>query len=362
MKVSVIIPVYNVENYVADCIRSVLRQTYSNIEVVIVDDCTKDNSMEVVADVLDSEKTTFGVEIVRHETNGGLSAARNTGIRRSTGDFLYFLDSDDEITPDCIEKLVTRQQENGADIVVGGYDIVNARKDFIYPVLSTRSSIINKRKDVIREYMRGNIYVMAWNKLIRRKFLYDNGLYFKEGLVHEDDLWSFRCACCADRVGVVKDKTYIYKIRSGSIMDYVRFEKEVEWRTIILKEMLECVAEKGLGSNRHVFSRLQEEKLSILYQCRKYNYRDVAKEWYSGLDVRVAGLWRILGWYFFNTRKMIRDAHYFLGVPDNEEYYWNMPDYMWNTARKKRYFYPWFVKVLIYRSMRIKRNSGLPFA
>lgn len=360
MKVSVIIPVYNIENYVADCIRSVLRQTYSNIEIVIVDDCTKDKSMEVVAGVLDSEKTTSDVHIVRHEHNGGLSVARNTGIRHSTGDFLYFLDSDDEITPDCIEKLVTRQQEIGADIVVGGYDVRNADPG-IYPELSSRLDVLVERNKILKAYMKRRVYMMAWNKLVSKELLVRNSLFFKEGLVHEDDLWSFECFCCVKTVAVVHDKTYIYKIRSGSIMDSVKLEQEVRHRLTIVEGMLACVNKHKLQKNRHVYSRLQDERLFILYQCRNNGMRDMARSCYATFpNIRTVGLAQILRWYFFNTRKLIRDAHYFLPDTLNEDFYWKAPDYAWECRKfgLKLKFYVWFIKVLLCRCSHsdIKQN------
>ena len=84
-----IVPVYNVAEYVEECIRSVLCQTYRDLELVIVDDCTKDNSMDIIRNVLDSVHTDISVKIVRHEKNKGLSAARNTGIAHSSGDYLF---------------------------------------------------------------------------------------------------------------------------------------------------------------------------------------------------------------------------------------------------------------------------------
>lgn len=364
MKVSVIIPVYNVAGYVGDCLISVFNQTYNDIEIVIIDDCATDNSMQVVEEVVKKADaaTRNKIKIVRHDHNRGLSAARNTGIRECTGDNVYFLDSDDEITPDCIEKLVTYQQETNADIVVGGYKLINGKSDFIYPTLRTTSCFIGNNKNIIKEYMRGRIYMMAWNKLVCKKILTDNDLFFKDGLIHEDDLWSFRCACCINRIAIVTAETYIYKIRPGSIMDAVHFEKEIEWRIIILKEMLDCIKKHKLETNRHVFSRLQEEKLSILYQCRKNNYREIAEKWYYTCpNIRTASLIRILRWYFFNSRKMIRDAHYFLPDPLNEEYYWNVPDYIWNKQNKRFKFYLWFIKVLICKVLHIRTSHKQPF-
>jgi len=103
--VSIIIPVYNVSEYIERCLNSVMMQNYKHIEIVIVNDCTPDNSIEKVKSFLDAN-TKYPVRLIHHDENLGLSAARNTGVKSASGEYVYFLDSDDEITPDCIYKLV----------------------------------------------------------------------------------------------------------------------------------------------------------------------------------------------------------------------------------------------------------------
>ena len=98
MKVSIIIPVYNVAKYIERCLLSVLNQTWPDLEVILVNDCTPDNSMEIVRRVVASHPRGAVVRCLEHEENRGLSAARNTGISASVGDYLYFLDSDDYIS------------------------------------------------------------------------------------------------------------------------------------------------------------------------------------------------------------------------------------------------------------------------
>ena len=116
-KVSIIIPIYKVESYIERCITSVLRQTYRNLEVILVDDCTPDSSMEIAKAVI-NENQNCGMNFVflKHDHNFGLSAARNTGINAATGDYLFFLDSDDEL-PNLplrtfMQKLSKRLSEN----------------------------------------------------------------------------------------------------------------------------------------------------------------------------------------------------------------------------------------------------------
>ena len=123
MLVSIIIPVYNVAPYIGDCLRSVMRQTYTGpIECLIVDDCGTDESLPIAERMIVEYDGPIRFEILHHEHNRGLSAARNTGINKATGDYFFFIDSDDEITEDCMEKMMSVVQENPeVELVQGRY-------------------------------------------------------------------------------------------------------------------------------------------------------------------------------------------------------------------------------------------------
>ena len=105
--VSIIVPVYNVSEYIERCIYSIISQTYSNIECIIVDDVTPDDSIEKCEKIISTYNGKIEFRIIRREENGGLSAARNTGTIASRGDYLFYIDSDDDISSDCIEKMVS---------------------------------------------------------------------------------------------------------------------------------------------------------------------------------------------------------------------------------------------------------------
>lgn len=120
MRISIIIPVYNVEPYVEKCILSVLRQNYSNLEVVIVDDKTPDESMKKIEGVLKEHSNThIDFKIIHHEINKGLSEARNSGIREATGEYVTFFDPDDQLTDNCISTLATEAINGDYDLIIG---------------------------------------------------------------------------------------------------------------------------------------------------------------------------------------------------------------------------------------------------
>ena len=130
--VSIIVPVYGVESYIEDCVRSVMAQDYDGpLECVLVNDCTPDRSIEMAKQVLSDYKGAIEFRIVTHERNQGLSGARNTGIKESKGEYVYLLDSDDEISSNCISSLVAPLAIKRYEMVVGEYAVQGAED--IYP-------------------------------------------------------------------------------------------------------------------------------------------------------------------------------------------------------------------------------------
>ena len=187
MEVSIIIPIYNVEKYVIDCLNSVLNQTFRNIEIILVDDCGKDNSMKLINDFLCEYKGDINISTVTHDKNKGLSAARNTGMNVSNGKYVYFLDSDDTLPPDAIEKLFMEAKKYQADVVMGNFNVVGAKWKYVLKTIG----YLNNNKKIFIDYLKNRWFVMACNKLIKKSFLLDNGIEFKTNLLHEDILFSF---------------------------------------------------------------------------------------------------------------------------------------------------------------------------
>ena len=214
-KVSIIIPVYNVAPYIADCLRSVLAQTHSPLEIILVNDSTPDDSMEQAAPWIEKLQERFDVQMVNHTKNRGLSAARNTGMEVATGDWIYFLDSDDEITPNCIGLLVAKAAEHpDVDFVIGEISYVGT--SWRFPLKC--DSYVAGNEHILHDYTTYKWYMMAWNRLYKKDYLQQYKLTFKEGLLHEDELFSFQVATTARAMAAVYEETYIYKVRNvGSI-------------------------------------------------------------------------------------------------------------------------------------------------
>lgn len=218
MKISIIVPVYNVEQYVNECFDSIAAQTYKGeIECIFVDDCGQDDSVAVLENLIADYHGAIKFCIVHHEHNKGLSGARNTGIRHAQGDYLYFIDSDDSITSDCIEKLVALAEKYPqVDIVQGSTKsklewLQLANKHF--PEFSDNFKWI--RRTMLLRY---SIPMTAWNKLVRKDMVVKNGLYFEEGLIHEDEIWNFMLAKHVHSIAFCCDITYMYRENPDGIM------------------------------------------------------------------------------------------------------------------------------------------------
>lgn len=216
MKVSIIIPVYKVEDYIERCVESVLTQTYSDMEIILVDDASPDNSIERAKQVIDSHPEFNGeIMYVTHRDNRGLSAARNSGIDVAAGDYIYFLDSDDELfDSDSIALLVDAAKETNADIVAGNHYV--QRNPNPYHAKYSTANLL-EGNSLIASFVKGDVPVTAWNKLIRRS-AFDNGLRFKEGILNEDELFSYNILFSKPSVYLLGKTTYRYNYREGSIM------------------------------------------------------------------------------------------------------------------------------------------------
>ena len=247
LSISIIVPVYNVEKYIKDCFQSIVNQTYSGpMECLFIDDCGTDNSIQILKELIKAYNGPIEMRLLQHEKNKGLSGARNTGITNAKGDYLFFLDSDDQLYPYSISCLVDAAlKENMPDMVLGSYllNIANHplnRNRFQYEVLTGQP-------DIAKAFLDGRLFCMAPNKLVRREFIVGNSLYFKEGIIHEDNLWSYQSFHMTQKVVTIPEKTYYYLIHDESIMSSSDSEKRLLSCKVIFDEVV-----NDINSNRYV--------------------------------------------------------------------------------------------------------------
>lgn len=211
MKVSIIVPVYNVKIYLENCINSLKNQSYQNIEVILVNDGSTDGSGELVAELIQKDSRFRLVD----QENQGLSEARNTGIAYISGDFVFFLDSDDYLDFRCVEKLVAVAKENKGEIVQANF-YYNYPSYLLYNSSLITSQVITNKEDLIKELInQDSIKNFAWGKLIRKELLKD--ISFPKGKYFEDTFWKYKVIDKCSRYIVLGECLLFYTQREQSI-------------------------------------------------------------------------------------------------------------------------------------------------
>ena len=230
MKVSIIIPIYKVEFYIERCLESVFNQIYRNLEIILVDDCSPNKSMDIAKEIIEKSENTNDLSFifVKHDINKGLSAARNSGTKVATGDYIYYLDSDDEITPTCISTMINEVFLHKQIQLVQGYtrsvpdsNYYHTENNNLFGYKNSNYWYSIKLCDINNKFP-----INAWNKLIKREFLINNKLYFLEGILHEDECWIFYVSKCLQSFSFIKETTYIHYINPNSIMSSINKKDE----------------------------------------------------------------------------------------------------------------------------------------
>lgn len=211
-KISIIVPMYNVENYLEDAVNSLINQTYKNLEIILVDDGSPDNSGKMADEFA---KRDNRIKVV-HKVNGGLSDARNAGMEVATGDYLMFTDSDDFLTNIACEVLVKKLEDEDADYVIGNY--INCYEDGTL----WQNPVFNKEKYKgfkldIKDY-KDSFFIMnssVCNKIFKREFIEKLNLKFMVGLPAEDAIFTTYCFIKSSKVFYIPDIVYVYRQRGA---------------------------------------------------------------------------------------------------------------------------------------------------
>ena len=265
---SIILPIYQVASCILSCLQSIAGQNYSGkVEVILIDDCGTDNSMELARSFIDQYQGPFSFLVFTHPHNKGLSAARNTGMRHATGDYLLFVDSDDELLPDALMHLTAPLSQEPFDMVIGRMQMTDSVNNYEFNGDFPGGTAL-RGHEIVRQNVLHNTPETAWNKLCRRQMLIEHPVLFYEGIIHEDELWSFHISLVAKSQFVIDEKTYLYKIRPGSINKTRNIERRVTSLHVVYREMIALAISNGLLKDRDVFSRIDVVRLWILFEFR----------------------------------------------------------------------------------------------
>lgn len=209
--ISVIVPVYKVDKYLRKCIDSIINQTYKNLEIILVDDGSPDNCPKICDEYA---KQDSRIKVI-HKQNGGLSDARNAGMKIATGDYISFIDSDDWISNDTLYKLLDSAENYGADIAE--CNIYSVEDNKIKRYNNDKFAFYDDNYSIMQSYIKGyNIKTVVWNKLYKKEILDD--IIFEVGKYNEDEFFTYRVLANAKRLVHIDFYGYYYLQRSNSIM------------------------------------------------------------------------------------------------------------------------------------------------
>lgn len=210
--ISVIVPIYKVEEYLDRCVRSIAEQTYGDLEIILVDDGSPDGCPAIC----DAWAEKDGRIKVIHKENGGLSDARNAGMAIATGEYVAFIDSDDSIEPDFIQTLYDSITEYNADVAECAVSYVDEGGNTLRERNSAPMAEMGKIEALRRLVLEDGVYQTVWNKLYRREVVAD--IPFAIGKYHEDEFWTYQVFDRIEKLAVVHDSLYNYLQRGSSII------------------------------------------------------------------------------------------------------------------------------------------------
>lgn len=210
-KISVIVPIYNVEKYLRQCIDSIINQTYKNLEIILVNDGSPDNCGAICDEYSSKDER---IKVI-HKKNGGLSDARNVGLEIASGDFISFVDSDDWIDIDTYEIMMNNIIKYNANIAVSNINYVYDEKS--KPKYDEENIHIFNREEAMNELIHdGLVQAVVWNKIYKKELL-DN-MQFKVGKLNEDEFFTYKICARAEKIVYIPNILYQYRQRENSIM------------------------------------------------------------------------------------------------------------------------------------------------
>ena len=284
---SVVIPFFNSEKHLDECIESLLKtRGIEDTEIILVDDGSTDRS----AGIADDYSSDYSFITVIHNDNKGPSAARNTGLRYTSGKYIFFCDSDDRVNPDYLSEIIQLAVTEDLDVILWNSELIDEdgqviEGDDVYRYviegLDGQEGIITGKEAIKRQLLRRGDYVpTVWIGAFLRSYLTDNNLYFEEGIIHEDELWFPKALLNAQRVRFFPVDLYQYRIHTGSITrpEIVNWKEHIESLLCIYPALYEYYDEVLAGDplKDHIEENLTRRFLRKIFQydfC-SYGYAD----------------------------------------------------------------------------------------
>lgn len=264
--ISIIVPVYNVEKYLNHCVDSILNQSLKDFELILVDDGSPDNCGKLCLDYAEKDSRI----IIIHKMNGGLSDARNIGIKVASGDWIAFVDSDDYVDKDYLLLLYNAAVQNNADLSVCDFTPIYEDGTIIEGWGNLPDVTLKDQADMIRMIDSHWKIVPAWNKLYKVT-LFEN-LEFAKGKLHEDEFFIHRVLAKCDRVSIISDTLYYYLQRNGSITSSKTMKNKLDVLEANIQRYSFC-KERWLPTNKDFMSLDYLDKVVTEYRHIDKRYK-----------------------------------------------------------------------------------------
>lgn len=312
--ISVVIPVYNVEQYLPKCIESIMNQTYKNLEIILVNDGSTDGSQKICEEYKSIDNR---IKIINKE-NGGLSDARNVGIDNSSGNYITFIDSDDYIDDDYVYTLYKSLISYNADMSIASHKIIYPKR--IIDKATDEKFCANSKKVLEKILYDEGIDLSAWGKLYKKSLF--NNIKFPKGRLFEDSATTYRLIDESKKIAVNSKSVYNYVIRKNSISNEMFSEKKMDLITSTM-EMTEFIKKKYPELEKGCERRLMYAYLSTLTQLAKAK----AKEKNTSIQVK------LMDYIKQNRKKVLEDKR----IPKRDRigiistmFGFKVYKYMWN--------------------------------
>ena len=232
MKLSIIVPIYNVEDCLKRCLDSFQKNKVKDFEVILVDDGSPDSSGKIADEYSEKYENYYAF----HKENGGLSDARNYGLNKASGEYVWFVDSDDYITDGAIDEFFRINTEDSADVYCFTIEkrVCENPPEFIS--YKSYEGAKNGHDFLIFQYENGCFRPEAWRNIYKRSMLLEYDCFFTKGILHEDDEWTPRTLIKAEKIIISDFSAYVYVVRENSIMKQSKFDRHIQSLRFIIEK------------------------------------------------------------------------------------------------------------------------------
>lgn len=229
--VSLIIPVYNMEKYLDTCLKSIILSTYKNLEIIIIDDCSIDNSEKIIKKYIQNDKRIIHV---KNSKNLNVSESRNKGLKKVSGDYIMFVDSDDYISSNWIKNMVENIERKKCDVVIGASKQFKESNIKDYTIKD-----LDVEKQVNFKNIRINKNGVIWNKIYRTELMKKNNIKFDKSILkHGDVEFTYKCLALADKIYYINKGFYYYRNdNENSITKTINYEEKIKYTTMLIKNI-----------------------------------------------------------------------------------------------------------------------------